>query len=117
VPEDYVHRIGRTGRAGREGIALSLVCVDENDYLRGIERLISQKIPKEVVVGFEVDPNIAAEPINQGGGRGRRGGGGGQSRNNNSSRGSNSRGGEKKSSNSRNRSRNRSANRGNASVS
>ncbi len=85
VPEDYVHRIGRTGRAGREGIALSLVCVDENDYLRGIERLIAQKIPKEVVKGFEVDPSIAAEPIKQGGGRGRRGGGG-QSRNNNSSR-------------------------------
>jgi len=116
VPEDYVHRIGRTGRAGREGIALSLVCVDENDFLRGIERLIAQKIPKEVVAGFEVDPSIAAEPINQGGGRGRRGGGG-QSRNNNSSRGSNSRGGENKSSNSRNRSRSRSSNRGNSSAS
>jgi ATP-dependent RNA helicase RhlE len=124
VPEDYVHRIGRTGRAGREGEAVSLVCVDENDYLRGIERLISQKIPKEVVVGFEVDPSIAAEPINQGGGRGRRGGGGGQSRNNNNSRGSNSRGsndrsrgegGENKSSNSRNRSRSRSRNRGSSS--
>lgn len=95
VPEDYVHRIGRTGRAGREGIALSLVCVDENDYLRGIERLIAQKIPKEVVVGFEVDPSIQAEPINQGGGRGRRGGG--QSRNSSS-----------RNSNSRNRSRSRS---------
>ncbi len=105
VPEDYVHRIGRTGRAGREGIALSLVCVDENDYLRGIERLISQKIPKEVVVGFEVDPSIQAEPINQGGGRGRRGGGG-QSRGNNGSRGSN----EKKPSNSRNRNRSRNRN-------
>jgi len=122
VPEDYVHRIGRTGRAGREGEAVSLVCVDENDFLRGIERLIAQKIPKEVVAGFEVDPSIAAEPINQGGGRGRRGGGGGQSRNNNSSRGSNSRGssdrgGENKSSNSRNRSRSRSSNRGNSSAS
>ena len=124
VPEDYVHRIGRTGRAGREGEAVSLVCVDENDYLRGIERLISQKIPKEVVVGFEVDPRIEAEPINQGGGRGRRGGGGGQSRNNNSSRNSNSRGssdrsrgegGENKSSNSRNRSRSRSRNRSSSS--
>jgi len=75
VPEDYVHRIGRTGRAGREGEALSLVCVDENDYLRGIERLIGQKINKVVVKGFEVDSSIKAEPINQGGGRGRRGGG------------------------------------------
>jgi len=106
VPEDYVHRIGRTGRAGREGVALSLVCVDENDYLRGIERLIAQKIPKEVVLGFEVDPSIVAEPINQGGGRGRRGGG--QSRGNSGSRNANSRGSnEKKSSNSRNRSRSR----------
>ncbi len=120
VPEDYVHRIGRTGRAGREGEAVSLVCVDENDYLRGIERLISQKIPKTVVAGFEVDPSIEAEPINQGGGRGRRGGGAGQSRNNNSSRNANSRGsnersrgegGEKKSSNSRNRSRSRNRNK------
>ena len=124
VPEDYVHRIGRTGRAGREGEAVSLVCVDENDFLRGIERLISQKIPKEVVVGFEVDPSIAAEPINQGGGRGRRGGG--QSRSHNSSRGSSSRGsndrkrsegGENKSSNSRNRSRSRSRNRSSSSDS
>lgn len=124
VPEDYVHRIGRTGRAGREGEAVSLVCVDENDFLRGIERLISQKIPKEVVVGFEVDPSIAAEPINQGGGRGRRGGG--QSRSHNSSRGSSSRGsndrkrsegGESKSSNSCNRSRSRSRNRSSSSDS
>ena len=100
VPEDYVHRIGRTGRAGREGIALSLVCVDENDYLRGIERLISQKIPKKVVEGFEVDPSIQAEPINQGGGRGRRGGGQKRASSNNNS-------GDSKRSNSRNRSRQR----------
>ena len=105
VPEDYVHRIGRTGRAGREGIALSLVCVDENDYLRGIERLISQKIPKEVVEGFEVDPNIKAEPINQGGGRGRRGGGQKRASSNNRNGG-----GEQKPSNSRNRSRQRNRN-------
>ncbi|CAA6810180.1 MAG: ATP-dependent RNA helicase RhlE [uncultured Sulfurovum sp.] len=125
VAEDYVHRIGRTGRAGREGEAVSLVCVDENDYLRGIERLIAQKIPSIVVAGFEVDPSIVAEPINQGGGRGRRGGGGGQSRGNNNSgsRGSNNRGrsenSDKKSSNSRNRSRsrNRSTSRNNSSDS
>jgi ATP-dependent RNA helicase RhlE len=104
VPEDYVHRIGRTGRAGREGEALSLVCVDENDYLRGIERLISQKIPKVVVEGFEVDPSIQAEPINQGGGRGRRGGG--QQR---SSKPKSNDGGENRRSNSRNRSRSRNA--------
>jgi len=108
VPEDYVHRIGRTGRAGREGEAVSLVCVDENDYLRGIERLISQKIPKKVVEGFEVDPSIQAEPINQGGGRGRHGGGGGQKRA--SSNKNSGQRGKQKPSNSRNRSRSRSRN-------
>jgi ATP-dependent RNA helicase RhlE len=74
VPEDYVHRIGRTGRAGKEGEALSLVCVDERDYLRDIERLLKREIPKAVVAGFEPDPSIKAEPI--GNGRGQRGGGG-----------------------------------------
>ena len=85
VSEDYVHRIGRTGRAGKEGEAISLVCVDENDFLRGIERLIAQKIRKVIVEGFEVDKSIEAEPINMGGGRGRRGGGGRQSQNKNNS--------------------------------
>jgi len=109
VPEDYVHRIGRTGRAGREGEAVSLVCVDENDYLRGIERLISQKIPKVVVEGFEVDPSIKAEPINQGGGRGRRGGG--QQRSSKPKSNDGGAGGENRRSNSRNRSRSRSRSR------
>ena len=63
IAEDYVHRIGRTGRAGNEGIAVSLVCVDEHDYLFGIEKLIKQKIKKVEIVGFKVDPNIKAEPI------------------------------------------------------
>ena len=71
VPEDYVHRIGRTGRAGRAGEAISLVCVDENDFLRSIERLTSQKIKRVVIKGFEVDPNIKAEPVQQRGQRGR----------------------------------------------
>jgi len=66
VPEDYVHRIGRTGRAGSEGEALSLVCVDERDYLRDIERLLHREIPKVVVPRFEPNPNIKAEPITQG---------------------------------------------------
>jgi ATP-dependent RNA helicase RhlE len=74
VPEDYVHRIGRTGRAGKEGEALSLVCVDERDYLRDIERLLKREIPKVAVAGFEPDPNARPEPIRQG--RGQRGGGG-----------------------------------------
>ena len=69
VPEDYVHRIGRTGRAGRAGEAISLVCIDEKDYLRSIERLTSQKIKKMIIEGFEVNPNIQAEPPKQRGQR------------------------------------------------
>ncbi|MBL8317148.1 MAG: DEAD/DEAH box helicase [Burkholderiaceae bacterium] len=63
VPEDYVHRIGRTGRAGASGEAISLVCVDEELFLRDIQRLIHREIPREVIRGFEPDPNEKAEPI------------------------------------------------------
>ncbi len=63
VPEDYVHRIGRTGRADAEGIAVSLVCIDEDKFLRDIEKLIKRDIDKEVVPGFEPDPNAKPEPI------------------------------------------------------
>ncbi|QSV65597.1 MAG: DEAD/DEAH box helicase [Aphanizomenon flos-aquae DEX188] len=66
VPEDYVHRIGRTGRAGAEGQAISLVCVDEHHLLADIEQLIEQRLPKEVVAGFGVNPEIKAEPIPNG---------------------------------------------------
>ena len=66
VPEDYVHRIGRTARAGRDGKAISLVCVDENKLLKDIENLLNFKIPKEVVAGYEPDPSIKAEPISRG---------------------------------------------------
>jgi ATP-dependent RNA helicase RhlE len=66
VPEDYVHRIGRTGRAGNEGEAMSLVCIDEMKLLQDIERLIKAEIPKEVIDGFEPDPSIRAEPIQNG---------------------------------------------------
>ena len=87
VPEDYVHRIGRTGRAGAEGKAVSLVCVDELTLLAGIERLLKRPLDKEMLAGFEVDPSIPAEPIQngrqgKGGGgmnRGRRPSGGGRS--------------------------------------
>jgi ATP-dependent RNA helicase RhlE len=79
IAEDYVHRIGRTGRAGNEGEAISLVCVDEYDYLKGIERLINRKLDREVIPGFKPDPSIIAMPIMQGrgggGGRGNSGGG------------------------------------------
>lgn len=63
VAEDYVHRIGRTGRAGNEGDAISLVCVDEHYLLRNIERLLKRDIPKSVIPGYEPDPSIEPEPI------------------------------------------------------
>ena len=63
VPEDYVHRIGRTGRAGNDGEAISLVCVDEHVFLRDIERLIKRSIPREVIPGFEPDPNAVAQTV------------------------------------------------------
>ncbi len=88
VPEDYVHRIGRTGRAGATGEAVSLVCLDEMIFLRDIERLIKRDIPREVIPGFEAPATEKAEPIvlgrmtigvggRTGGGGGRSGGGGG----------------------------------------
>lgn len=66
VPEDYVHRIGRTGRAGNNGEAISLVCCDEHKLLRDIEQLLKHKITTAHVPGFEPDPSIAAEPIKNG---------------------------------------------------
>ena len=76
VPEDYVHRIGRTGRAAATGEALSLVCVDEHKLLRDIERLLKKEIPRIAIAGYEPDPSIKAEPIQNG--RQQRGGGRGQ---------------------------------------
>ncbi len=74
VPEDYVHRIGRTGRAGSNGEASSLVCVDEKKLLNDIERLIKREIPVVNIPGFDVDPRIKAEPILNGSNRGQGGG-------------------------------------------
>jgi ATP-dependent RNA helicase RhlE len=73
VSEDYVHRIGRTGRAGASGEAISLVCVDELGFLADIEKLIRRKLPRETVTGFEPNPNERPEPIDLGGLRGRGG--------------------------------------------
>ena len=72
VSEDYVHRIGRTGRAGASGEALSLVSADETTFLRDIEKLVGMKIPVAIVEGFEPDPNASTKPIKQGQGGGRR---------------------------------------------
>ncbi|MFA6014517.1 MAG: DEAD/DEAH box helicase [Gallionellaceae bacterium] len=74
VAEDYVHRIGRTGRAGSEGEASSLVCIDEHKLLHDIERLIKREIPVVQIPGFEPDPRIKAEPILNGSNRGAGGG-------------------------------------------
>jgi ATP-dependent RNA helicase RhlE len=63
VPEDYVHRIGRTGRAGANGEAVSLVCVDEHDMLKDIEKFIKRSLAQEVIAGFEPDPTARAQPI------------------------------------------------------
>ncbi|MGR9116202.1 MAG: DEAD/DEAH box helicase [Gammaproteobacteria bacterium] len=63
VPEDYVHRIGRTGRAGNAGEAISLVCIDERDFLRDIERLIKRDITKIEIDGFTPDPSIKPESV------------------------------------------------------
>jgi ATP-dependent RNA helicase RhlE len=72
-PEDYVHRIGRTGRAGHPGHAISLVAAEEHELLRGIERLIDTRLPRQEVPGFE--PTVhSAPPLDLGGGRGRGGG-------------------------------------------
>ena len=75
IPEDYVHRIGRTGRAGANGVALSLVCAEETSYLASIEKLTKQRFKKEIIDGFEPDPNASTLPPKQGGGRPQRRGG------------------------------------------
>jgi ATP-dependent RNA helicase RhlE len=69
IPEDYVHRIGRTARAGQEGHAVSLVCVDEIKLLRDIEKLLGKDIGKVNLPGYDIDPSIRAEPIRNGSGR------------------------------------------------
>lgn len=114
VPEDYVHRIGRTGRAGQSGEAVSLVCIDEHQLLKDIEKFIKSDITKVDIPAFRPDPDIKAEPIQNGRGGGKgRGNSSGNSRSkprSNSSHANNggSRDGARSNSRNRNRNRNRS---------
>ena len=66
VSEDYVHRIGRTGRAGADGAAVSLVCLDEEGFMQDIERYTKQNIEVQLVEGFGAEPDERAEPIAMG---------------------------------------------------
>jgi ATP-dependent RNA helicase RhlE len=66
VSEDYVHRIGRTGRAGADGTAVNLVCLDEEGFMQAIERFTKQNIPVQIVEGFMPEPGEKAEPIAMG---------------------------------------------------
>lgn len=75
-PEDYVHRIGRTGRAGEEGYAISFVSRETRGALLDIERLIGKKIPSMDLEGFELDPSLLTKPMRgKSGGAKRQGGG------------------------------------------
>ncbi len=65
VPEDYVHRIGRTGRAGSTGEAISLVSPDERGLLKDIERLLRQELPRAAVNDFKPDPHARPEPADR----------------------------------------------------
>jgi ATP-dependent RNA helicase RhlE len=69
VPEDYVHRIGRTGRAGASGEAISLVCAEEHERLDAIERTIRLGIPRKIVPGFEPDLSVAPSMMSKPTGR------------------------------------------------
>jgi ATP-dependent RNA helicase RhlE len=69
-PQDYIHRIGRTARAGLEGDAISLVCIDETDLLRAVQRLLKRAIPWTVEEGFIPDRNVEPRPVRVPGGRG-----------------------------------------------
>ncbi|HNP37127.1 MAG TPA: DEAD/DEAH box helicase, partial [Woeseiaceae bacterium] len=66
VAEDYVHRIGRTARAGQDGHAVSLVCIDENRLLADIEKLLGRSLHKEILPGYTPDPRVKAEPVQRG---------------------------------------------------
>ncbi len=97
IPEDYVHRIGRTGRAGASGEALSLVCGEEREYLKSIERLLGEKMEVDFIEGFEPSKeDLESQPIKgkaqkRGVGRGKTGGGKQAGKKTNTQHGSSSR--------------------------
>lgn len=107
ISEDYVHRIGRTGRAGASGEAISLVSADETSYLRSIEKLINMKIDVEIIEGFEPDPNASTEPIKQGQNRNQGRGRSSNSKSNSRNSGSNNKSANRNKSSNRRRSDNR----------
>ncbi|NNL99601.1 MAG: RNA helicase, partial [Gammaproteobacteria bacterium] len=93
VPEDYVHRNGRTGRAGRGGEATSLVCPEEYKLLRDIERLLKRSVPISVLEEYApAQPYRAEGPRPAGNGRGRGRPNGGNSRGRSNARGGNGNG-------------------------
>ena len=103
VPEDYLHRIGRTARAGQSGEAISLVCVDEHNLLRDIERLLKCKIDQEIIPGYEPDSRVKAEPVRRGGSQRPSGRGGARPGKNARAKAANKSGGPRKRSSGRQR--------------
>ena len=103
VPEDYLHRIGRTARAGQEGEAISLVCVDEHNLLRDIERLLKCEIDKEIIPGYKPDSRVKAEPVKKGGSQRPSGRGGARPGKNARAKAAKKRGGPRKRSSGRQR--------------
>lgn len=104
IPEDYVHRIGRTGRAGASGEAISIVSVDEFEYVKNIEKLLGERLNQETIEGFEVteklkdvlDKKAENKAANQRGRQNSRKGGNSRSRNASSGRNSGNSGGRRR---------------------
>lgn len=102
VPEDYIHRIGRTGRAGHSGRAVSLVAPAENRMLKDIEKVLKKQLTREKIAGYEPAPNSQPPPDNRGGKPGPKAGGKGNQRppqnrrNNNGNRNGNNQGGNRR---------------------